>query len=545
MADEAKRDGDTQGEQAKDVPKEELPPPPHWEEDVSETSHVATIAGAEVPYVATAGRMLLREEEGKKKASFFFVGYARSDVDDPSRRPIVVCFNGGPGSSSVWLHLGAFGPRRVRMTEEGMPLPPPGRLVDNGESLLDVADLVFVDPVGTGFSRAIPGEDVKEFAHFKRDIEAVGEFVRVYLTRNGRWGSPKYLAGESYGTTRAAGLAHHLYNRHGMALNGLLLVSSILSFHTANFDAKTWTFQRGNDLPYALFLPTYAAAAWFHGRVAERYRAMPLHDFLAEVEQFAATDYQLALFAGDTLAPERADEVAARVAGYTGLPVDYVRRYDHRIEILRFCKELLRAEGRTVGRIDARYTGIDRFRDGDTIESDPSIDAVMGPYTSALNDYLRGELGYESDLGLRGLQERARRRLREPARDDVPQPLHARLRRERRLRPGDAVLRDRVHVLAPRPRRVAARERRDAVLRRGPHALRARRVAPAVRGRPARLPRGAVVARGRGARASDTVEPARAMRPIAGAPSQVTDCHERRACKLLLARGAARARRGR
>src|SRR5581483_10387289 len=283
MADEPKE------EQARDeeVPKEELQPPPHWEEEVSETSHTVSIGGVEVPYTATAGRMLLREEEGKKKASFFFVAYARADVADLAARPLVVCFNGGPGSSSVWLHLGAFGPRRVRMTEEGMPLPPPGRLVDNGESLLDVADLVFVDPVGTGFSRAIPGKEAKQFHHFTRDIEAVGEFVRMYLTRNRRWGSPVYLAGESYGTTRAAGLAHHLFKRHGLALSGLVLVSSILHFGTSDFDPRTWTFARGNDLPYILFLPTYAAAAWYHRRLDDRYLQLPLATFLDEVEAFA------------------------------------------------------------------------------------------------------------------------------------------------------------------------------------------------------------------------------------------------------------------
>ena len=376
----------------------ETPPPPHFEEEVAETAHAVTIEGQEVAYVATAGRMLLREEEGKKKASFFYVAYTRDDTEDPPGRPIVFCFNGGPGSSSVWLHLGAFGPRRVDMTDDGMPYPPPGRVVDNGDSLLDFADLVFVDPVGTGFSRAIPGEEAKQFHHFKQDIEAVGEFIRIYLTRNKRWASPKFLAGESYGTTRAAGLAGHLFKRHGISFNGLILVSSILNFQTAGFDSKTWTFERGNDLPYAVFLPTYAAAAWYHRRLEPQFLDRPLPDFVAEVEEFAAADYTLALFQGDALEPARFAEIAERVASYTGLPVDYVKAYQLRIEILRFCKELLRAQGLTIGRIDARYTGRDRFSAGDTIEEDPSIDAVMGPYTSALNDYVRRELTYESEL---------------------------------------------------------------------------------------------------------------------------------------------------
>jgi len=384
----------------------EIAPPPHFEEEVRETGHTARIGGADVSYRATAGRMLLKEEDGKKKASFFYVAYARDDVDDAANRPIVFCFNGGPGSSSVWLHLGALGPRRVQMADDdGMPPPPPGRLVDNDESLLDVADLVFVDPVGTGFSRGIPGDETKTFAHFKRDIETVGEFIRIFLTRNGRWASPKFLAGESYGTTRAAGLAGHLYRRHGMALNGLILVSSILNFQTAGFDRTTWTFERGNDLPYQLFLPTYAAAAWYHGRLEQRFLDLPLPDFVDEVERFAASEYTLALFAGDSLEPARFEEIAAQVAAYTGLPVEYVRAYGLRIEILRFCKELLRGEGRTLGRIDARYTGIDRFRAGDAIESDPSIDAVVGPFASALNDYVRRELSYESDLPYEVLSE--------------------------------------------------------------------------------------------------------------------------------------------
>jgi len=410
MADEAtpkdeKADEKESGEKA--AAAAETPPPPHFEEEVAETEHEAIIAGAHVHYRVNAGRMLLREEEGKRKASFFYVAYTRDDdATGADGRPIVFCFNGGPGSSSVWLHLGAFGPRRVDMTDEGKPLPPPGRLVDNEESLLDVADLVFVDPVGTGFSRAIPGKEAKEFHHFKRDIETVGEFIRIYVARHERWASPKFIAGESYGTTRAAGLAGHLYNRHGIALNGLILVSSILNFQTAGFDRKTWTFERGNDLPYAVFLPTYTAAAWYHGRLDEELQRKPLREVLDEAEEFAATEYTLALFEGDALDPARFDAVAERVAAYTGLPLEYVKAYQLRIEILRFCKELLRADGRTVGRIDARYTGIDRFRAGDAMESDPSIDAVLGPYTSALNDYVRRELEYESELPYEVLNEK-------------------------------------------------------------------------------------------------------------------------------------------
>ena len=376
----------------------DIEPPPHHEEEVVETAHQVEIAGKAVAYTATAGRMLLREEEGRKRASFFFTAYSRDDVDDPANRPIVFSFNGGPGSSSVWLHLGAFGPRRVLMDDEGFRVPPPGRLVANEHSILDVADLVFIDPVGTGFSRAIPGEEAKKFHHFKKDIESVGDFIRTYLTRHERWASPKFLAGESYGTTRSAGVAAHLFSRHGLYFNGLVLVSSTLNFQTIGFNSSTWTFNRGNDLPYVVFLPTYAAAAWYHGRLEDDLQSLPLREFLDVVEKFAAGDYALALFQGDRLSGDEAADIARRVARFTGLSPEYVSRYDSRIEILRFCKELLRDQNRTIGRLDARYTGIDRFKDGDAFEADPSMDATMGVYTSALNDYVRRELGYESEL---------------------------------------------------------------------------------------------------------------------------------------------------
>lgn len=396
MADEDKSKGAQNGEK-KDESKE-TPPPPHHEEISKETYHSVTIDGVEVKYAATAGRLILTEEEGKKKASFFFVAYNRSGVRDKAKRPIVFAFNGGPGSSSVWLHLGALGPRRVLMDDEGMPYPPPGRLVDNEHSILDFADLVFIDPVGTGFSRAIPGEEAKDYHHFKKDIEAVGEFIRVYLTRHQRWGSPKFLAGESYGTTRSAGLAGHLYTRHGITFNGLMLISSILNFQTAGFDGATGTFRRGNDLPYVVFLPTYAATAWYHQKLSAKDQERPLRELLDEVQQFAAKEYTQALFEGSAISPAAFKRIARKLARYTGLSEEYVSRYDLRIEILRFCKELLRDEGRTVGRIDSRYTGIDRFRDGDAFEADPSMDATMGVYTSALNAYMSNELEYESDL---------------------------------------------------------------------------------------------------------------------------------------------------
>ena len=401
---DAKKTSD--GDEKKSKP--EIPPPPHHEETSHQSQHSVVVGAETIEYTATAGRIVLTEEEGKKQASFFYVAYTRDGVTDLAKRPVTFAFNGGPGSSSVWLHLGAYGPRRVEMTEDGMAMAPPGRLVDNEHTILDETDLVFIDPVSTGFSRAIPEEDAKKFHHFKRDIESVGQFIQMYLSRNGRWQSPKFLAGESYGTTRSAGLAGHLLDRYGLYLNGLLLVSSVLNFQTIGMDRNTWTFNRGNDLPYILFLPTYAATAWYHGLLGDDLQAMSLEDFSAEVREFALGRYASVLLHGSRLASDEFDEVAAAVARYTGLGEDYVREYDLRIEILRFCKELLRQDRLTVGRIDSRYRGTSRFVRGESMETDPSIDAVLGPYTTALNDYVRRELGYESDLPYEVLTDRVR-----------------------------------------------------------------------------------------------------------------------------------------
>jgi carboxypeptidase C (cathepsin A) len=373
-------------------------PPPHHEEDSVSSRHSLRIGGEAIRYTATAGRVLLREEDGKKRASFFFTSYIRDEVEDPTTRPVVFAFNGGPGSSSVWLHFGVLGPRRAELDDQGRPVSLPGRTVDNEASLLDAADLVFIDPVGTGFSRGIPKDESKTFHHFTRDVESVAEFIHLYLSRHGRWGSPVFLAGESYGTTRSAALAGHLFDRFGLALNGILLISSILDFATAPFDKRTWTFPPGSDVPYILFLPTYAATAWYHGVVAPRHRDRPLREFLDEVEEFAMSEYALALLRGDRLDTARTADIAERVSEYTGLPVEYITRYRLRIEILRFCKALLRDQERTVGRLDSRFTGIDRFPDGDSMESDPSYDAILGVYTSAANDHIRRALGYQSDL---------------------------------------------------------------------------------------------------------------------------------------------------
>jgi carboxypeptidase C (cathepsin A) len=345
--------------------------------------------GAKLEYTATAGTLVLKEEDGKPTAGVFFVAYTK-EAADRSRRPITFTFNGGPGSSSVWLHLGAFGPKRVLMKPDGEPLPPPYRLVDNDLTLLDLTDLVFIDPVSTGYSRPAPGVSGKQFHGVQEDIQSVGEFIRLYTTRFNRWESPKFLAGESYGTTRAAALVGYLQDRLGMNFNGVLLVSSILDFQTARFD-------EGNDLPFVLFLPTYTATAWYHKKLSPDLQS-DLRKTLDEAEQFALGEYASALLQGSRLPAEARDRIARKVALYTGLTEDYVRRANLRIEIQRFCRELLRKEGRTVGRFDSRLMGRDLNDVGERPEYDPSYAAIQGTYTATLNDYVRRELGFKSDL---------------------------------------------------------------------------------------------------------------------------------------------------
>lgn len=367
-------------------PSQEAKPP---EEKVSTTRHTITLGGQAIAYTANAGNMVLKDEDGKAKASVFYVAYTKDGVKDPANRPVTFSFNGGPGAASLWVHLGAFGPRRVERTKEGMGLPPPGRLVDNENSLLDVTDLVFIDPVSTGYSRPAPGEDPKQFHGVREDIEWVAEFIRLWITRNERWASPKLVAGESYGTTRAAGLAQFLSERYGMMLNGVILISSILNWQDQEFNV-------GNDVPYMLHLPTYAATAWYHKRLAPELQA-DLRKTLDEVEAFARGEYALALLQGDRLSPERRHEIAAKLARYTGLSPEYVERTNLRIGLSRFTKELLRDQGLTVGRLDTRFTGSDLDAAGEEPEYDPASASTDGPYTAMVNDYLRRELGYKED----------------------------------------------------------------------------------------------------------------------------------------------------
>jgi carboxypeptidase C (cathepsin A) len=372
---------------------------PEPKDQLSVTRHRARIDGKQVAYTVTCGTMVIREEsekegkhEGEKaRASVFFIAYTLDDVKDPARRALTFSFNGGPGSSSVWLHLGVLGPRRVELDDEGFAPHVPGRLTNNEFSLLDASDIVFIDPVGTGLSRMVEGEKVKEYHEYQRDLESVGGFIRLYTSRYGRWPSPKYLIGESYGTTRASGLAFHLIERHAMYLNGVMLVSCALDFQLLRFE-------HCNDLPPTLFLPTYAATAWYHKRLDRDLQRKPLAKVVAEAEAFAAGEYAHALFRGARLPQKERKAVAAKVARYTGLAAEYVERTDLRVEIFRFCKELLRDQGRTVGRLDTRYTGVDRDSAGEKFEFDPAMAEIRGAYSAAMNGYLRNDLKFDADL---------------------------------------------------------------------------------------------------------------------------------------------------
>jgi carboxypeptidase C (cathepsin A) len=365
--------------EAKPAPLVETPP--------VVTKHRMMVDGKPLAYSVTTGMLPLKNEQGEIEANVFYMAYTLDGVKNPVKRPLTFVFNGGPGSSSVWLHLGALGPQRVKMLPDGGLPPAPYQLVDNPHTWLTESDIVFVDPVGTGYSRAATPELGKKFWSLKGDIESLGEFIRLYLTRNQRWLSPLYIVGESYGTTRSAGLSGHLIE-HGIALNGILLVSSVLNFLTLDF-------AKGNDLPYLLFFPSYAATAWYHKRLAGK-RSLP--KLLKEVEEWTDSTYSRVLALGDRLSTtERAAAIDA-MAGFTGLSTEFIDRASLRIEQRAFCKELLRADNRAVGRLDSRFTGIDASANSAKPDFDPSMTAIRPPYTAVLNDYMRRTLKYETDL---------------------------------------------------------------------------------------------------------------------------------------------------
>jgi carboxypeptidase C (cathepsin A) len=354
------------------------------------THHRIHVDGKDLNYTATAGLMPIKDSKGETEARIFFIAYALEPPGDPASRPVMFSFNGGPGSASVWLHLGTLGPRRVAVADQPVIPAPPFRLVDNDATWLDRTDLVFIDPVGTGFSRAAKPELTAKFHALRGDITSVGEFIRMYLTRYDRWASPLYLIGESYGTTRAAGLAGHLVDQ-GIALNGVVLVSCALDF-------QGFAFSEGNSVPYMNYLPAYAASAWYHKKLPPDLQQGPLSAVLKEVEQWADHDYASILARGDELTDAERKAAVARLVRYTGLSETEIDVHNLKINQAVFCKELLKRERRSIGRFDARYQGVENSPGTDNPSFDPSLAGVRAPYTSAFNNYVRSELGYKSDV---------------------------------------------------------------------------------------------------------------------------------------------------
>lgn len=359
------------------------------------TEHAIEIGGRELAYKAEAGMLPLLKEDGGPRASIFYVAYTLVTEADAAARPIMFCFNGGPGASAVWLHLGGLGPRRAKVNPDGSLPPPPFELVTNEHTILPVCDLVFIDPVSTGYSRAAKDEKASQFYGKDPDIAAMAEFIRLYTTRNTRWRSPKYLCGESYGVFRAAGLAAELQQDQGMFLNGLVLVSGLVDYGTIIPGPS-------NDLPFSLFLPSYTAVAHAHGRLPEDLQA-DRAKALAEAEAFAAGGYVTALYAGAALPEPKRRQIAVTIARLTGLPEQFVLDHDLRVDPSAFREELLADKRLILGRFDGRITGRDGDQAGGSPRFDPSYDAALGPLAAAMNAYVREELKFESDLPYRVL----------------------------------------------------------------------------------------------------------------------------------------------
>src|SRR4051794_1368514 len=354
------------------------------------TQHVATIHDEELKYTVTTGTLVMRDDDDKPKALVFFVAYTKDGVAEPARRPVTFAFNGGPGSASVWLHLGLLGPKYIKLPDDATAPAPPYELSNNPRSLLDTTDLVFIDPVSTGFSRPLKNEDKGQFHGYDEDLRSVGQFIHNFLSKYNRWRSPKFLIGESYGGLRAAGLSGYLRLRYNMPLNGVIMISPAVNYETLGFSP-------GNDLPYALFLPTYATTAWYHKALPADLQKLPVAEVFKQARDFAYHDYTLALMQGYTLPDKQRDAIAEKMAHLTGLSKQYITSTNLRVDQERFSKELLRTRGLTVGRFDSRYMGLDADRAGETPEYDASAASVFGPFTATINDYLRKELKFDDD----------------------------------------------------------------------------------------------------------------------------------------------------
>ncbi|HEV7643897.1 MAG TPA: hypothetical protein VGO50_08165 [Pyrinomonadaceae bacterium] len=355
------------------------------------SKHSVSAGGKALSYTVTTGYMPIKNaQSGETDARIFYMAYTLDGATDKTKRPLMFSFNGGPGSASVWLHMGAIGPRRVKMLDSGELPPPPYDIVDNDQTWLGDTDLVFIDPVGTGYSRAARPEVASKFFSLNGDLESVGEFIRMYLGRNERWASPLFLVGESYGTTRASGLSDLLFEK-GIGLNGILLISTVMNFQSIRF-------AEGNDTTYPLIFPSYTATAWYHKKLPADLQSKPLRDVLKESENFAANEYTVALTRGDRMSAAEKDAVLTKLSRYSGLSKNFIDNSNMRVDLGAFNKELLRDQKRTTGRLDSRFTGIDSNAANDSPDADPSMSAIRPPYTAVFNDYVRRELGFKSDL---------------------------------------------------------------------------------------------------------------------------------------------------
>jgi carboxypeptidase C (cathepsin A) len=370
-------------------------------ETVSVTQHSIVLNNKTIYYTATAGFLPLKDESGKVEANVFFIAYVKKNVQGDPQRPVTFAFNGGPGAASMWLHMGGLGPKRVIMEAGGTIMPHKLQITDNEFTWLDVSDLVFVDPIGTGFSRAAPGVDTKKFYEVQEDIRVASRFIRLYLTQNERWLSPLYIVGESYGTTRTAGVIDKLQSEFGIYPHGVILISSVLDFQTV------WS-SSGNDLPYILGLPSCTASAWYHKRLPAKLQ-VDLKKAMDEVETWSTSEYMTALAKGDRLTKEEEDRIADKLVAYTGLSKTYILNNHLRISNVQFARELMRNEGRFLGSMDGRVLGVATSRASEVEPFDPAFELTIVPYLATFNDYIRRDLKFETSLNYEYLPDEVRR----------------------------------------------------------------------------------------------------------------------------------------
>jgi carboxypeptidase C (cathepsin A) len=353
------------------------------------THHVATIQGRTIPYAAIAGTLTIRDDDGKPTASMFYVAYVADHGPGENRRPVTFFYNGGPGSSSMWLHMGSFAPLRIRTASPDATPAAPYTFALNNESLLDKSDLVFLDAIGTGFSRPLGDAKGKDFWGVDQDVNAFAKGIMRFITIHNRWNSPKFLFGESYGTPRTAALSYALQEEN-VQVNGVMLLSSILNFNRR---------APGMDRGFVDYIPSYAATAWYHNKLANKPADLPA--FLAEVRAWADGPYTAALAKGDNISDAEEDAVAKQMSAYTGLSVQYIKEADLRVDLGRFRKELLRDERRTTGRYDSRFEGIDADAAGEQASYDPSDTGIQGAFAAAFNNYLINDLDYHTNMTYR------------------------------------------------------------------------------------------------------------------------------------------------